>query len=141
VTFDIDANGILHVKAKDLGTGKEQKVKITAGSGLSEEQIGKIIGDAQQHEIDDKKRKELVDLRNKADGLIYATTRSLNEYKDLLSTEDYNNILTAMDELKKKRDTDDSGVLESAVSTLSSYSHKIAELLYQKAENEEKKAE
>ncbi len=141
VTFDIDANGILHVKAKDLGTGKEQKVKITAGSGLSEEQIGKIIGDAQQHEIDDKKRKELVDLRNKADGLIYATTRSLNEYKDLLSTEDYNNILTAMDDLKKKRDTDDSGVLENAVSTLSSYSHKIAELLYQKAENEEKKAE
>ncbi len=141
VTFDIDANGILHVKAKDLGTGKEQKVKITAGSGLSEEQINKIIGDAQQHEIDDKKRKELVDLRNKADGLIYATTRSLNEYKDLLSTEDYNNILTAMDDLKKKRDTDDTGILEGAVSTLSSFSHKIAELLYQKAENEEKKAE
>jgi molecular chaperone DnaK len=141
VTFDIDANGILHVKAKDLGTGKEQKVKITAGSGLSEEQIHKIIGDAQQHEIDDKKRKELVDLRNKADGLIYATTRSLNEYKDLLSTEDYNNILTAMDDLKKKRETEDSGVLEGAVSTLSSFSHKIAELLYQKAESEEKKAE
>ena len=141
VTFDIDANGILHVKAKDLGTGKEQKVKITAGSGLSEEQINKIIGDAQQHEIDDKKRKELVDLRNKADGLIYATTRSLNEYKDLLSTEDYNNILTAMDDLKKKRDTDDTGILEGAVSTLSSFSHKIAELLYQKAENEEKKTE
>ncbi len=141
VTFDIDANGILHVKAKDLGTGKEQKVKITAGSGLSEEQINKIIGDAQQHEIDDKKRKELVDLRNKADGLIYATTRSLNEYKDLLSTEDYNNILTAMDDLKKKRETDDTGILEGAVSTLSSFSHKIAELLYQKAENEEKKAE
>ena len=141
VTFDIDANGILHVKAKDLGTGKEQKVKITAGSGLSEEQINKIIGDAQQHEIDDKKRKELVDLRNKADGLIYATTRSLNEYKDLLSTEDYNNILTAMEDLKKKRETDDTGILEGAVSTLSSFSHKIAELLYQKAENEEKKAE
>ncbi len=141
VTFDIDANGILHVKAKDLGTGKEQKVKITAGSGLSEEQINKIIGDAQQHEIDDKKRKELVDLRNKADGLLYATTRSLNEYKDLLSTEDYNNILTAMDDLKKKRETDDTGILEGAVSTLSSFSHKIAELLYQKAENEEKKTE
>ncbi len=141
VVFDIDANGILHVKAKDLGTGKEQKVKITAGSGLSEEQINKVIGDAQQHEMDDKKRKELVDLRNKADGLIYATTRSLNEYKDLLSTEDYNNILKAMDDLKKKRDTEDSVVLENAVNTLSSFSHKIAELLYQKAENEEKKSE
>ncbi len=138
VTFDIDANGILHVKAKDLGTGKEQKVKVTAGSGLSEDQIGKIISDAQQHEIDDKKRKELVDLRNKADGLIYATTRSLNEYKELLSPEDYGNIQSSMDDLKKKRDTDDAAVLEAAVQTLSSYSHKIAELLYQKAEKAEK---
>ncbi len=139
VVFDIDANGILHVKAKDLGTGKEQKLKITAGSGLTEEQINKVIGDAQQHEIDDKRRKELIDLRNKADGLIYATARSLNEYKDLLSPEDYDNIVKAMDDLKKKRDTEDSVVLENAVNILSSFSHKIAELLYLKAENEEKK--
>jgi molecular chaperone DnaK len=139
VTFDIDANGILHVRAKDRGTGKEQKIKITAGSGLSEEQINKIIGDAEQHGIDDKKRKELVDLRNKADGLIYATTRSLNEYKGLLSEEDYNNIIQAMDDLKSKRDSDDATVLEGAVTSLSSFSHKIAEMLYQKAESEEKK--
>ncbi len=141
VTFDIDANGILHVRAKDLGTGKEQKVKITAGSGLSEEQINKIISDAQQHEMDDKKRKELVDLRNKADGLIYATTRSLNEYKDMLSKDDYNNIVAAMEDLRKNRDTDDVGVLDTAVKTLSSLSHKIAEMLYQKVEAEEKKAD
>ncbi len=141
VTFDIDANGILHVKAKDLGTGKEQKVRITAGSGLTEEQINKIINDAQQHELEDKKRKQLVDLRNKADGLIYATTRSLNEYKDLLSKEDYENILSAMEDLKAKRDTEDFSVLENAVNTLSSFSHKIAELLYQKAASEEKKVE
>ncbi len=133
VSFDIDTNGILHVKAKDLGTGKEQKVKVTAGSGLTEEQINTIISNAQQHEEEDKKIKELVDLRNKADGLMYATARSLNEYKDLLSEEDYNNIVTAMDDLKRKRDTDDTALLQNAVSTLSSFSHKIAELLYQKA--------
>jgi len=137
VTFDIDANGILHVKAKDLGTGKEQKVRITAGSGLTEEQINKIIDDAKQHEMDDKKRKELVDLRNKADGLIYATTRSLNEYKDILSQQDYNNIVTAMEEVKSKRNTDDYASLESAVNALSTFSHKIAELIYQKAASEE----
>lgn len=140
VTFDIDANGIMHVRAKDRGTGKEQKIKITAGSGLSEEQINKIIGDAQQHEVDDKKRKELVDLRNKADGLLYAAARSLNEYKHLLTAEDSNNIISAIDDLKKKRDTDDTAVLESAINSLSTFSHKIAEMLYQKAETEEKKS-
>lgn len=141
VSFDIDANGILHVKAKDLGTGKEQKVKITAGSGLSEDQINKIINEAQQHEMDDKKRKDLVDLRNKADGLIYATTRSLNEYKDMLSKDDHESIVAAMDDLRKKRDTDDTEILDSAVKNLSAMSHKIAEMLYQKVEAEEKKTE
>ncbi|MCL4557954.1 MAG: molecular chaperone DnaK [Deltaproteobacteria bacterium] len=139
VTFDIDANGIMHVRAKDRGTGKEQKIKITASSGLSEEQINGIISDAKQHEEDDRKRKRLVDLRNKADGLLYATTRSLGEYKGLLSKEDYDNIVVAMDDLKGKRDTDDIEVLEGTLNTLSTFSHRIAEILYQKAESEEKK--
>ncbi len=139
VTFDIDANGIMHVKAKDRGTGREQKIKITASSGLSEEQINGIISDAKQHEEDDKKRKRLVDLRNRADGLIYATARSLGEYKDLLTQEDYNSIVTAMDDLKNKRNTDDTDILEGTLNTLSTFSHKITEILYQKAESEGKK--
>src|SRR5208282_4313907 len=80
VTFDIDANGIVNVSAKDLGTGKQQAIRITASSGLTEVEIQRMIGDAQKHEGEDKSKKELAELRNNADGLIYTTEKSLEEY-------------------------------------------------------------
>ncbi len=137
VTFEIDANGILNVRAKDLGTGKEQKVRVKGGSGLTEEQINGIIGDAQKHEEDDRKRKQLVDLKNRADGLVYATTNSIGEYRDFLTEEDYDKILSAIEEVKNKRNMDDIAVLRAAVDNLSTLSHKIAEVLYRKTQTEE----
>ena len=98
VTFDIDANGIVHVAAKDLGTGKEQSIKITASSGLSEEEIKQMVRDAESHAADDKKRKDTVEARNQLDSLIYSTEKSLKEYGGDLDAGIKENIET---ELKK----------------------------------------
>ena len=101
VTFDIDANGILNVKAKDKATGKEQAIKITASSGLSDEEIKKMQAEAEAHSDEDKKKKELIDTRNKADNLIYATEKSIKELGDKVSKEDKDKVDTALDSLKK----------------------------------------
>ena len=134
VTFDIDANGIVHVSAKDLGTGKENKVTISGSSNLSKEEIERMTKEAEAHAEEDKKFQELVEARNKADQLISATEKTLKENPDKVSEEDKKNIEAAIEELKKVKDGDDKSAIDSAIEKLSQTSHKFAEELYKEAQ-------
>ena len=136
VTFDIDANGILHVSAKDQGTGKEQSIKITASSGLSDEEIEKMVKDAEAHSDEDKKRKELVEARNQADTLIYSTEKSLGEHGDKIDAETKNNIEAAVEKTKKAMEGTDSEEIKKATDELTQSSHKLAEAMYAQAASE-----
>jgi molecular chaperone DnaK len=133
VTFDIDANGIVHVSAKDLGTGKEQSIKITASSGLSKEEIEKLVRDAQSHSDEDKKRRQLAEARNQADTLIYGTEKNLNEHGDKISEDEKTKIKDAVAALRKAMESNDLDAIQSATQTLTSASHKLAEEMYKKA--------
>lgn len=134
VTFDIDANGILHVSAKDLGTGKEQSIRITATSGLSEDEIKKMMRDAESHSEDDKKRKQLAEARNEADTLIYSVEKSLKDYGDKLSELEKKDIEEAIERCKKAKDTsNEASEIKSAVEDLTTKSHKLAEHMYKGA--------
>ncbi len=135
VTFDIDANGILNVKAKDKATGKEQAIKITASSGLTDEEIKKMQAEAEVHADEDKEKKELIDMRNKADNLIYATEKSIKELGDKVLKEDKEKVDAALDNLKKVKDGDDKTAIESGVNDLIAASHKIAEQAYKTTQN------
>ena len=131
VTFDIDANGILHVSAKDLGTGKEQSIRITASSGLSEEEIKKMVRDADAHSDEDKKKKQLAEARNEADTLVYSTEKSLKDYGDKLTDSEKQEIQEALEKCRKLKDTsNEPSEIKSAVENLMSKSHKLAEHLY-----------
>ena len=136
VTFDIDANGILHVSAKDLGTGKEQSIKITASSGLTEEEIERMIKDAEAHAEEDRKRKELVEARNQADTLVYTTEKSLREYGDKIDADTKKNIEDAIERTKKAMEGTDAEAIRKAVEELSQASHKLAEAMYAQASAE-----
>ncbi|MDX1643825.1 MAG: Hsp70 family protein, partial [Thermoanaerobaculia bacterium] len=131
VTFDIDANGIVNVSAKDLGTGKEQKITITASSGLDESEIEKMVEDAESHSQEDKERRKKVEARNQLDGLIYSTEKGFEEHRDKLSETDRAELEKALEEAKKALESDDTSVLEQAASDLSQASHKLAEAMYQ----------
>ncbi len=133
VAFDIDANGIVHVSAKDLGTGKEQSIRITASSGLADEEIKKMVKDAEAHAAEDKKRRELVEGRNQLDSLIYTTEKSLKEYGDKIEAGDKQNIEEAMARAKKAMESNDIGQIKSAQEDLTRSSHKLAEAMYAKA--------
>jgi molecular chaperone DnaK len=133
VTFDIDANGIVHVSAKDLGTGKEQSIKITASSGLSEEEIKKMVKDAEAHAAEDKKRKETVEARNHLDSLVYSTEKSLKEYGGDLDSGVRDNIEAALKKAKAALEGQDAQAMRSAAEELSQSSHKLAEAMYAKA--------
>ncbi|HCC68862.1 MAG TPA: molecular chaperone DnaK, partial [Nitrospiraceae bacterium] len=134
VTFDIDANGILHVSAKDLGTGKEQSIRITASSGLAEEEIKKMTRDAESHAEEDKRKRQLAEVRNEADTLIYTVEKSLRDYGDKLALHERNEIDKTLEHCKKVKDTSsDVGELRSAVDALSQASHKFAEHIYKTA--------
>lgn len=137
VTFDLDANGILHVSAKDLGTGKEQSIRITASSGLSEEEIEKMQEDAEKHAEEDRKRKELIEAKNNADSLIYTTEKSLQEAGDKVDSETKSNIESAIEKLKKTLEEDDAEAIKSATDELSQASHKLAEAMYSQASQEQ----
>jgi molecular chaperone DnaK len=137
VTFDIDANGIVHVMAKDLGTGREQSIKITASSGLSKEEIEKAVRDAESHAAEDKKRKELAEARNEADTLVYSVEKSLADYSAKLTDDDKANIQKAIEKVKSVKDGTDTGVIKQAVEELSKASHKIAEEIYSKMSHEQ----
>ena len=134
VTFDIDANGIVHVSAKDLGTGKENKVTISGSSNLSKEEIERMTKEAEAHAEEDKKFQELVETRNRADQLISATEKTLKENPDKVSEGDKKNIEEAIEELKKVKDDDDKSAIDSAMEKLSQASHKFAEELYKEAQ-------
>jgi molecular chaperone DnaK len=136
VTFDLDANGILHVSAKDLGTGKEQSIKITASSGLTEEEIEKMTRDAEIHAEEDKKRKELVETRNQADALVHATQKSMKDLSDKVDAETRSNVEQEIENVKKVLASDDVEKIKSAMESLSNASHKLAELMYAKAAKE-----
>jgi molecular chaperone DnaK len=139
VTFDIDANGIVHVAAKDLGTGKEQSIKITASSGLSEEEIKKMVGDAEVHAAEDKKRKEMVEARNQLDSLIYSTEKSLKEHGSDLEGDVKNAIESALKNAKQALEGNDADAMRKAAEQLSQSSHKLAEAMYAKASQQQSK--
>lgn len=130
VTFDIDANGIVHVSAKDLGTGKEQKIRIESSSGLSEEEIDKMVRDAEANAEADKAQKETIEARNNADNLIYSTEKSLKDFGDKVSEEDRTNIEAAKEELKKALEAGDAAQIKEKTEALSQASHKLAEEMY-----------
>ena len=133
VTFDIDANGIVHVSAKDLATQKEQSIKITASSGLSKDEVDKLVRDAQAHTDDDKKRRKLAEAKNQADSLIYSTEKNLTEHGDKIGEDDKTKITEAIAALRKAMEENDAEAIESATQTLTTSSHKLAEEMYKKA--------
>ena len=133
VTFDIDANGIVNVSAKDLGTGKEQSIRITASSGLSEEEIERLIKDAELHAEEDRKKRELVDARNAADSLIYATEKSIKEAGEKLDAGTKGEIENAIANLKTAMEGEDTSEIKRLSEELTQVSHKIAEILYAQA--------
>ncbi|MCG3777496.1 MAG: Chaperone protein DnaK [Nitrospira sp.] len=133
VTFDIDANGIVHVSAKDLATQKEQSIKITASGGLSKEEVEKLVKDAQAHTDDDKKRRKTAEAKNQADTLIYQTEKNLSEHGDKIAAEDKTKVEEAVASLKKAMEGTDPEAIESATQALTTASHKLAEEMYKAA--------
>jgi len=137
VTFDLDANGILHVSAKDMGTGKEQSIRITASSGLSEEEIERMQKDAELHAEEDKKRKDLVEAKNNGDSMIHMTQKSLTELGDKVDAETKGNVESEIENVKKALETDDVEAIKAATEKLTQASHKLAELMYAQASQDQ----
>jgi len=133
VTFDIDANGIVHVGAKDLGTGKEQSIKITASGGLSEEEIKRMQREAEEHKAEDEKRKEVVNARNTLDGMIYSIEKTLKENADKVDPAEKTKVEEALVEAKKHLESQDVDTLKKATETLTAASNKMAEQMYKQA--------
>jgi molecular chaperone DnaK len=131
VTFDIDANGILHVSAKDKATGKEQKIVIKASSGLSDEEIERMVADAEAHAAEDQKFRELVDVRNQGDGLVHATEKSLSELGDKVDAQERANIESALADLKEAVKGDSKETIETKINALSEVSASLAQRLYE----------
>ena len=131
VTFDIDANGIVNVSAKDMGTGKEQSIRITASSGLSEDEIERLVKEAESHADEDKAKQKLIEVRNQADTLIYTSEKSLRDLGDKVDATIKADIESKVEALKKLLDGDDAAAIETATQELAQASHKLAEQLYQ----------
>lgn len=137
VSFDIDANGILNVKATDKGTGKEHSIRIEASSGLSKEEIDQMARDAEAHAEEDKARREVVDLKNQVEQVVHETEKSLEEHKDKLSEEDVKAIEEAREELKKAAEGDDKAALEAALETFQTKAQKLGEVIYKEQQEAE----
>ena len=133
VSFDIDANGIVHVSAKDLGTGREQTIRIESSGGMSEEEIKRMVGDAERHADEDKRKRKLIEARNTADALVYTTEKSLKEYGDKVSDGEKRDIEAAVERLKEAAKGDDVNAIDQAVEALNKASHKMAEAMYAQA--------
>ncbi|TRZ92699.1 molecular chaperone DnaK [bacterium] len=133
VTFDIDANGILHVSAKDIGTGKQQAITITGHSGLDEKEIDRMVKDAEVHSDEDRKRREVIDARNQADQLIYSLDKLLKESKDKIPANDAEKVKEEIENTKKAIETENVDTIRNAIEALSNASHKLTETLYQQA--------
>jgi len=141
VTFDIDANGIVNVSAKDTGTGKEQQIRIQASGGLSDDDIEAMVAEAEANAEDDRKRKELVEARNNADGLIHATAKSLEEHGDKITEEEKAEIEAALEELKEVKDSDDLEDLTAKTEAVATASMKLGEAMYKAAAEEAEAAQ
>lgn len=133
VSFDIDANGIVHVAAKDKATGKEQSIRITAASGLSDDEIEKMVKDAEMHAEEDKKKRSLVDTKNNAEALVDQTEKTLKEHGDKVDEETKKNIEAAVEALKQSKNSNDIEEIKQKIEALSQASHKLAEVMYQQA--------
>ncbi|MGH9469755.1 MAG: molecular chaperone DnaK [Terriglobia bacterium] len=133
VAFDIDANGILNVSAKDLGTGKEQKITITSSSGLSKDEINRMTREAEAHSDEDRRRKEEIEVKNRADAMVYSTEKLLKEHRDKVPAEEARNIENAIEDAKKAIQGNDTSQITAAVDRLTQASHKLAEIMYKQA--------
>lgn len=133
VTFDIDANGIVNVSAKDVGTGREQKITITSSSGLSKDEIDKMMKDAESHSADDEKKKSTIEARNRLDGLVYSVEKSLSENREKIDAAAAGEIDSAIADSKTALSGEDTGAMDSAFERLQTASHKLAEALYSQA--------
>jgi molecular chaperone DnaK len=136
VTFDIDANGIVNVSARDKATGKEQQIRIQASGGLSDADIEKMVRDAEEHVAEDKKRRELVEARNHADSMIHATEKSLKELGDKVSSGDKDNIEKALASLRDAMNADDVDAIKAKTEALSQASMKLGEAIYRASQAE-----
>jgi molecular chaperone DnaK len=130
VTFDIDANGILNVSAKDMATGKTQAITITASSGLAKDDVDRMVKDAQAHADEDKKRRDLIDARNQADSLAYNVEKLVKENREKLGEDEAKRVEDAVAEARKTAEGEDAAAVRAAVERLTSVSHKLAETLY-----------
>jgi len=133
VTFDIDANGMVHVNAKDLGTGKEQSIRITASGGLTEEEIKRMQREAEENKSSDEKRKQVVNARNTLDGLIYTIDKTLKEHGDKVAADDKKTVEAALVEARNALNSQDVAELEKATQALTQASNKMAEQMYKTA--------
>ncbi|MFA6000730.1 MAG: molecular chaperone DnaK [Thermoleophilia bacterium] len=135
VAFDIDANGIVHVSAKDLGTGQEQKIQITGSTGLKDDDINQMIKDAEAHAEDDHRQRELVEAKNNGENLVYSTEKSIKEMGEKVDADTKGNIESAISDLKKSLETDDTAEIKTKTEALLTASHKLAEAVYQQAQS------
>jgi molecular chaperone DnaK len=133
VTFDIDANGIVHVSAKDKATGKEQKIRIESSSGLSEEEIERLVKDAEEHAEEDEKKKERIELRNKGEAMVHSARKTLEEYGDKLPDDDRANLTSMIDDLEEAVNNEDYDAMEAKMEELEKTLHASAEAMYQQA--------
>ncbi len=130
VSFEIDADGVVNVSAKDMGTGKSQAIRVTASSGLDEQEIEGLVQEAEQHSQDDKTRREMIELRNKADGLVYSTERTLEEFSDDVPEEDRKAIEEVLEKTRAAIEGEDAGAIGALVDELSALTYKMTEQLY-----------
>jgi len=136
VTFDIDANGILNVGAKDKATGKEQSIRIEASSGLSDTEVEKMVNDAKKHESEDKEKRELIDMQNQAEQLIYQTEKNLEEYKEKLDDSERKSLEDGVAKLKSAKDGDSVDALKSSLDELNNAWNQVASKMYESAKEE-----
>jgi len=136
VTFDIDANGILAVGAKDLGTGKEQKIEIKSGSGLAEEEVERMVKDAEAHAEDDRRQREVVEARNEAENAAYQAERQVNDMGDSLDTGSKEEIEAAIKDVRENLESDDVELLRQKTQALQEAFHKVSEQIYAAAQQQ-----
>src|SRR5437762_6448337 len=141
VTFDIDANGILNVNAKDVATSKDQKITITSSSGLSKEEVERMAKDAESHASEDKAKREEVEARNQLDSMVYQIDKMLKEHGDKISGSERGDVESALADAKKALEGTDAAAMNSARERLTQASHKLAEAMYKSARSEEHTSE
>jgi molecular chaperone DnaK len=141
VTFDIDANGIVNVSAKDLATGKQQQITITSSSGLNENEIDRMVRDAESHADEDRSKRELIDLRNRADSLVYSTEKMLKENREKLPSDDVSELERALESTKKALEGGEKDAIQAAMDKLTAASHKMAEVMYKQASDQYQSAQ